>query len=98
MNSDDRAGLEIAKELDRIIAKKTAQPALTLVLFGILAGVYIGFGAAAATTVTTFEGLPQRLLNPFQSTAPAPLRATRSFYCRGRGGVRRSRTARGRAQ
>ncbi len=61
MNSDDRAGLEIAKELDRIIASKTGQSSLAIVLFGILAGVYIGFGAAAATTVTAFDGLPQGL-------------------------------------
>ncbi|HUX03101.1 MAG: formate/nitrite transporter family protein [Phycisphaerae bacterium] len=58
MNSDDRAGLEIAKELDRIIAKKTGQSPVALVLFGILAGAYIGFGAVAATTVTAFDGLP----------------------------------------
>jgi formate/nitrite transporter len=61
MNSDNRLGLEIAKELDRIIAKKTGQSPVALVLFGILAGAYIGFGAAAATTVTAFEGLPVAL-------------------------------------
>ena len=55
---DDRAGLEIARALDAIIEKKSRAPLLEMVLLGTLAGIYIGFGAMAATTVIGLGGLP----------------------------------------
>lgn len=58
MATDDRSGVEIARELDAIIDRKAQASASTLILFAVLAGVYIGFGAIAATTVGAFEGLP----------------------------------------
>jgi len=61
MSVDDRSGVGIARELDAMITKKAEAPMLALVLFGILAGVYIGFGAVAATTVGAYEGLPTGL-------------------------------------
>lgn len=61
MGTDDLSGVEIARALDAIIEKKAHAPTGTLFLFGILAGVYIGFGAIAAITVTSYEGLPMGL-------------------------------------
>jgi formate/nitrite transporter len=55
---DDRSGLEVAQELDRIIGYKAQAPLHELILYGILAGLYIGFGAVAATTVGAYTGLP----------------------------------------
>ena len=58
MSVNDRAGREIAQELNTIIEKKAGESPISIILFAILAGVYIGFGAVAATTVTAYEGLP----------------------------------------
>ena len=55
---DDRAGLEIDQALDAINAKRDRQSVLALILFGILAGVYIGFGAIAASTAKSFTDIP----------------------------------------
>ena len=57
-STDDRAGVEIAQALDAVTARRDRQSAWTLVLYGILAGVYIGFGAIAATTAKSFTDLP----------------------------------------
>jgi len=61
MSQADRSALEIARELDVIVGKKAREPLPGIILFGVLAGIYIGFGAAAATTVSAFEGLPTGL-------------------------------------
>jgi formate/nitrite transporter len=61
MSQGDRSALETARELDSIVEKKAREPLAGIVLFGILAGIYIGFGAVAATTVSAFEGLPAGL-------------------------------------
>jgi formate/nitrite transporter len=58
MPNDDRSASEIGQALDAVILEKARQPWLTLLLFGVLAGAYIGFGAIAATTVSAYEGLP----------------------------------------
>jgi len=61
VNGDDRAAREIAQELNAIIEKKTGESLISILLFGVLAGAYIGFGAAAAATVMAYEGLPVAL-------------------------------------
>jgi len=53
-----RSGVEISHALDGIIARKSQESIPGMVLLGMLAGVYIGFGAIAATTVTSFTGIP----------------------------------------
>jgi formate/nitrite transporter len=55
---DDRAGLEIGELMNAFTAKRDRQSLFALVLFGILAGVYIGFGAMAATTARSFTDIP----------------------------------------
>ena len=56
MSSDDRTGVEIARALDAIVEKKASLGVGALIALGILAGVYIGFGAVAATTVKSLGG------------------------------------------
>lgn len=58
MKIDDRTGLEIAEALDVMVEKKSRRPIHALVLYGILAGIYIGFGAVAATTVGAYGDMP----------------------------------------
>lgn len=57
----DRSAVEIARELDAIIAKKSRETVLQMVFLGILAGAYIGFGAVAATTVLGLAGTEPRM-------------------------------------
>ena len=61
MYSGDRSPAEVAAELDILVQRKVRETTVELVLFGVLAGVYIGFGAAACTTVVSYEGLPTGL-------------------------------------
>lgn len=61
MSSGDRSPEEIAHQLDAVIQRKSEVNAPSQFLFGILAGIYIGFGALAATTVGAFPGLPTGL-------------------------------------
>lgn len=58
MSADDRSPAEIAQKLDEVIQRKSQATIPAQFFFGILAGIYIGFGALAATTVGAFEGLP----------------------------------------
>ncbi len=61
MRTDDLSGVEIARALDAVIERKAYAPTGALFLFGILAGIYIGFGAAGAITVTAFDPVPTAL-------------------------------------
>ena len=56
MSADDRYGAELAKALDAIVEKKASLSGGTLLALGVLAGIYIGFGAVAATTVKSLGG------------------------------------------
>jgi formate transporter len=56
MTVDDRSGQEISKALDAAILKKSNESVQDMILLGILAGAYIGFGAIAATTVLAHAG------------------------------------------
>jgi formate/nitrite transporter len=58
---DDRSGLEVARMLDGLVKKKCRAPVTEMLLLGVLAGIYIGFGAMGATTVTGLGGLPPAL-------------------------------------
>jgi len=49
-----RPGADVSRKLDAIILHKSSAPLFELLLLGILAGVYIGFGAVAATTVLAY--------------------------------------------
>jgi len=53
---DDRSGLEIARTLDGLVKKKSRASVAEMLLLGVLAGIYIGFGAMGATTVTGLGG------------------------------------------
>ena len=68
MSADDHYGVNIAKVLDRIVEKKANQPASALIVLGILAGVYIGFGAVAATKVKALGGESLALTNFLAAT------------------------------
>lgn len=61
MSNDARSPAEISKVLDAIVLKKSRESTAALVSLGMLAGIYIGFGAVAATTVGAFGGLPTGL-------------------------------------
>ena len=65
----DRNQAEISKALDVIIQGKSRETVAEMVLLGVLAGVYIGFGAFAYTTVTSFAGLPEALSRFLGGTA-----------------------------
>jgi formate/nitrite transporter len=52
MTTEARSAMETAGELNAIIEKKGRLALYELILFGMLAGIYIGFGAIAASTVT----------------------------------------------
>lgn len=58
MGMDDRSGKQIADVLDAVVDKKAHESVLSLFLFAVLAGAYIGFGAIAATTVIALGGKP----------------------------------------
>ena len=58
MSSENHSALAISRQLDAIIDKKRHSIAPELILLGVLAGLYIGFGAMAATTVGAFGGMP----------------------------------------
>jgi len=64
MSPDDRYGVELARVLDAIVEKKANEGVGALIALGILAGVYIGFGAVAATTVKSLGG-PSPALTSF---------------------------------
>ena len=66
---DDRSGLEIKKALNAIIEKKSTEEASSLFLLAILAGVYIGFGAIAATTISAYPGLPTSVVKVMAASA-----------------------------
>lgn len=51
INVDDRAAPAIATAMTSVGVKKALMPLLNLLMLGMLAGVYIGFGAALATLV-----------------------------------------------
>lgn len=55
---DDHAAPQIAKKLDDLVEKKSQASIAEMLLLGLLAGVYIGFGAMAATTVSAFGDMP----------------------------------------
>ncbi len=61
MSEGDRSPEEIAQKLDAVIQRKSDASSGSQFLSGILAGIYIGFGALAATTVGAFGGLPTGL-------------------------------------
>jgi formate/nitrite transporter len=61
MTVDDRSPREIARHLDSIIQRKSRASRSAQFFFGVLAGIYIGFGAVASTTVGAFAGLPPGL-------------------------------------
>jgi formate/nitrite transporter len=56
--AETHSGRETSRLLDGIIERKSRESVPGMVLLGMLAGVYIGFGAIAATTVSAFGGLP----------------------------------------
>lgn len=56
--AEARSGAEISKLLDGVIEKKSRETISSMVLLGILAGAYIGFGAIAATTVSAYSDMP----------------------------------------
>ena len=58
MGTGDRAPLQIAQVLDDVNARRDRQSAWALLFFGVLAGVYIGFGATAMMTVKSLTDLP----------------------------------------
>ena len=58
MSSEDRSPAEIARVLDGIVFSKSRESIHEMLLLGMLAGIYIGFGAVAATTVGAYGGLP----------------------------------------
>jgi len=64
MGADDRYGVELARALDVIVEKKANQSVGALIALGILAGIYIGFGSVAATTVKSLGG-PSPALTSF---------------------------------
>jgi formate/nitrite transporter len=57
----DRNAAEIAKELDAIIEKKGREPIPRMIFLGILAGIYIGFGAIACSTVNGWAAIDPKL-------------------------------------
>jgi len=59
MSSETRTPLEISRALDAIVARKSAESIPGMILLGMLAGIYIGFGAVAATTLGAYSGLPE---------------------------------------
>ncbi len=59
--SGDRTAVEIAKELDGIIEKKGRESIPRMIFLGMLAGVYIGFGAIACSTVNGWGGVDPAL-------------------------------------
>ena len=52
----DKSGAQISNALDASIEKKAAETLQSLILYAMLAGAYIGFGAIAATTVIAHGG------------------------------------------
>ena len=52
MTTEARSAMETAGELNASIEKKGRLALYELILFGMLAGIYIGFGAIAASTIT----------------------------------------------
>lgn len=58
MSNDARSPLEISKVLDAVVEKKSRESVGEMIFLGMLAGIYIGFGAVAATTVSAFGGMP----------------------------------------
>lgn len=51
MNYDARTPGEIGKVLDDVLSRKSSETLFEMIMFGVLAGMYIGFGAIAATSV-----------------------------------------------
>ena len=58
MSTGDLTPLEVSQALDTVIEQKTRRTTAELILFGMLAGMYIGFGAIAATTVLAYGETP----------------------------------------
>ena len=56
--SDDRNPREVSKLLDSVVAKKAGESWRSLVSLGLLAGVYVGFGAVGYTTALSYGDLP----------------------------------------
>ncbi len=57
----DRTAVEIAHELDSIIEKKAGERIPRMIFLGMLAGVYIGFGAIAASTLSGWANVEPKL-------------------------------------
>ena len=58
MSVEDYSPIEVSARLDAVVEQKSRRSTQELLLFGMLAGIYIGFGAIASTTVLSYEGLP----------------------------------------
>ena len=69
MGADDRSGPEIAKALDAIVEKKANLSVAALIVLGVLAGVYIGFGAVAATKIKALGGASPALTSFLAASA-----------------------------